>query len=69
MAKKPMRASTQKGDLSDPNKWQGIMLMDMCSKVFSSIMTTRTFQLLDKHGINSNLVAPPDLAAEMASSP
>jgi hypothetical protein len=22
------------GTLSDPNKWQGVMLMDVCSKVF-----------------------------------
>jgi len=29
----------KKGDLSDPNKWQGIMLIDMHSKVFSSMMT------------------------------
>ncbi len=40
----------KKGDLSDPNKWQGIMLMDMCSKVFSSVMTARAYTLLDKHG-------------------
>jgi hypothetical protein len=40
----------KRGDLSDPNKWHGIMLMDMCSKVFSSVMTTRAFSLLDKHG-------------------
>ena len=40
----------KKGDLSDPNKWRGVMLMDICSKVFSSIMTTRAFKLLDKHG-------------------
>ena len=40
----------KKGDLSGPNKWCGIMLMDMCSKVFSSIMTARAFKLLDKHG-------------------
>ena len=33
----------KKGDLSDPNKCRGIMLMDMCSKVFSSIMTARAF--------------------------
>ena len=26
------------------------MLMDMCSKVFSSVMTARAFTLLDKHG-------------------
>ena len=40
----------KKGDLSNPNKWQGIMLMDICRKVFSSIMTARAFQLLKKHG-------------------
>ncbi len=39
----------KKGDLSNPNEWQGIMLIDVCSKVFSSIMTTRAFTLLDKH--------------------
>jgi hypothetical protein len=33
----------EKGDLSNSNKWQGIMLMDICSKVFSSIMTARAF--------------------------
>ena len=33
----------KKGDLSDPNKGREIMLMDMCSKVFSSIMTARAF--------------------------
>ena len=40
----------KRGDLSDPNKWRGIMLMDMCSKVFSSVMTARAFTLIDKHG-------------------
>ena len=40
----------KKGDLSDPNKWQGIMLIDMHSKVFSSMMTARAYTLLDKHG-------------------
>ena len=28
----------KQGNLSDPNKWQGIMLMDMCSRVFLSVM-------------------------------
>ncbi len=40
----------KQGDLSDPNKWHGIMLMDMCSKVFLSVMTAQAFALLDKHG-------------------
>ena len=28
----------KKGDLSDPNKWQCINLMDVCSKIFSCIL-------------------------------
>ncbi len=31
------------GDLSDPNKWRGVMLMDVCSKIFSSVMNGRAF--------------------------
>ncbi len=38
------------GDVSDPNKWQGIMLMDVCSKIFSSVMNGRAFKLLNAHG-------------------
>ena len=26
------------GDLSNPNKWRGVMLMDVMSKIFSSIL-------------------------------
>ena len=28
------------GDLGDPNKWRGVTLMDMGSKIFSSILCT-----------------------------
>ena len=38
------------GDLADSNKWRGIMLMDICSKILSSLMTTRVFKLLKKYG-------------------
>ena len=34
------------GDLSDPNKWKGVMLMDVCSKKISTIMNGRAFKLL-----------------------
>jgi hypothetical protein len=40
----------KKSNLSDPNKWRGIMLMDICSKVFSLVMTAQAFTLLDNHG-------------------
>ena len=51
----------KKGDFSDPNKWRGILLMDMCSKVFSSIMTARAFQLLDKHDTRFQFGYTPEL--------
>ena len=55
----------KKGDLIDPNKWQGIMLMDMCSKIFALVMIACAFKLLDQHGTCSLL----NLVAEMAYSP
>ncbi len=36
----------KKGDLADPNKWRGVMLMDVFSKIFSSVMNDRAFRLL-----------------------
>jgi hypothetical protein len=51
----------KKGNLSNPNKWRGIMLMDMCSKVFSSIMTARAFKLLDQHGTHFQFGGTPEL--------
>jgi hypothetical protein len=38
------------GNLSDPNKWRGVMLMDVCSKIFSLMMNARAFKLLTEHG-------------------
>jgi hypothetical protein len=38
------------GNLSDPNKWHGVMLMDVCSKIFSSIVNGCAFRLLKLHG-------------------
>ena len=37
------------------------MLMDMCSKFFSSIMTARAFKLLDKHGTRFQFGGTPEL--------
>jgi hypothetical protein len=51
----------KKGDLSNPNKWCGIMLMGMCTKAFSSIMTARAFKLLDKHGTQFQFGGTPEL--------
>ena len=38
------------GDLSDPSKWRGIMIMDVTSKLFSCVMNERAFKILGKHG-------------------
>ena len=51
----------KRGDLSDPNKWRGIMLMDMCSKVFLLVMTRRAFLLLDKHGARVQFGRTPEI--------
>jgi len=40
----------KKGNISDLNKWCGVMLMDVCSKIFSSVMNGRAFRLLELHG-------------------
>ena len=40
----------KKGNLSNPNKWRGINLMDLCSKNFSCILNNRLYCLLEKHG-------------------
>ena len=51
----------KKGDLSDPNKWRGVMLMDVSSKVFSSIMNSRAFQLLELHGTRFQFGGTPEI--------
>ena len=49
------------GDLSDPNKWRGIMLMDVGSKIFSSVMNERAFKLLDMSGTKVQFGGTPEL--------
>ncbi len=41
----------KKGDLADPNKWRRVMLMDISSKIFSSVMNDHAFKLLELHGM------------------
>jgi hypothetical protein len=52
------------GDLSNPNKWQGVMLMDVCSKIFSSVMNKRAFKLLSKHGTKFQFGGTPKLGCQ-----
>ncbi len=49
------------GNLSDSNKQRGVMLLDVCSKIFSYIMNGRAFKLLDKHGTRSQFAGTPEL--------
>ena len=57
----------KKGDLSDPNEWRGINLMDVCSKIFSCILNERLYRLLGKHGINTQFGATPEVGCQDGS--
>ena len=39
------------GDLSDPNKWRGVNLMDIGNKVFSGLIFKRLFKIIKKGGV------------------
>ena len=49
----------KKGDLSDPNKWRVINLMDMFSKILSIVLNDRLYTLLEKHGNKTQYRATP----------
>ena len=49
------------GDLSDPNKWRGVSLMDLQSKIFSCMMNVRAYKILDKHGTKWQFGGTPKL--------
>ena len=38
-------------NLSNPKKWHGVTLMDLGSKIFSSILCTQLFQIIKVHGV------------------
>lgn len=42
----------KKGDLADPNKWQGIALGDIAGKCISLVITLRLTRHISKHGID-----------------
>jgi len=57
----------KKGDLSDPNKWREINLMDVVSKVFSCILNDRLYNLLNKHGVKTQFGATPNVGCQDGS--
>ena len=44
------KSITKKGDLSDPNKWRGINLLGICSKIIRSIIGNRLGDHFIIHG-------------------
>ena len=51
-------------DLSDPNKWRRVMLMEVCSKIFSSVMNGRALQLLNANGTCFQFGGTPELGCQ-----
>ncbi len=49
------------GNLSGPNKWQCVMLMDVCLKIFSSVINGRAFKLLAEYGTHFQFGGMPEL--------
>ena len=50
MANRSTENTTKKGDLSNPNNWRGINLLDVVSKVISLVVTNRLQIVLKKIG-------------------
>jgi hypothetical protein len=61
MAQESMCPCPKKGDLANPNKWRGVMFMDVCSKIFSSVMNNCAFRLMELHGTCFQFVGTPKL--------
>ena len=55
------------GDLSDPNKWRGFTLIDIGSKIFSSILCTRLFKIIRKHGVTYQFCSTPVVGCQDGS--
>ena len=48
------------GDLADPNKWRGICLIDMTSKICSCLINERLHKVLKKHGLETQSGSTPE---------
>ena len=55
------------GDLSDPNNWRGVTLMDIGSKLFSSILCTVLFKIVRKHGLKYQFGSTPGVGCQDGS--
>jgi hypothetical protein len=48
----------------DPNKYQIVSLIDVCSKIFSRILCARSYKLLAKHGTKHQYGATPNCGCQ-----
>ena len=55
------------GDLSNPNKWRGVTLMDLESKIFSSILCTQLFHIITEHGVKYQFGSTPGVGCQDVS--
>ena len=56
-----------KGNLSNPNKWRVINLMDGCSKLCSYMLNKQLYSLLDEHGIRTRFGVTPNVGCQDGS--
>ena len=55
------------GDLRDPNKWRGLTLMDLGSKISSSILCTGLFHIVKAHRVKYQFVSTPGVGCQDGS--
>ena len=54
-------------ELGDPKKRRGVTLMDMGSKIFSSILCTRLFKIIKLHGVKYQFGSTPGVGCQEGS--
>ena len=52
------------GDLSDPNKWIGVNLVYIGSKIFSSLMCKRLFSIIKNYGVKYQFGSSPGVGCQ-----
>ena len=52
------------GDLSNPNKWRGVNLMDIGAKLFSIMMCKRLFKIINSHGVKYQFGSSPGVGCQ-----
>ena len=55
------------GNLSDPNKERGVTLMDLGLKIFSSILCTRLFKIIEEDGVRYQFGSTPGVGCQDGS--